>query len=56
LLLAKVYGYPVLDSLNLWGGIILSILLVVRLVKEEWAYREPPKDLASLVPDKLPVN
>ena len=33
LVLAKVYGFPVLDSLNTWGGLILSVCLVISLLK-----------------------
>jgi hypothetical protein len=40
LLESKVYGYPILDSLNLWGSLILSMLLVISLTKEAWAFDE----------------
>jgi hypothetical protein len=33
LVLAKVYGFPLLDSLNTWGGVILSVCLVTSLLK-----------------------
>ena len=41
LLLSKVYGYPILDSLNLWGSLLLSGLLVLSLIKKEWVYPLP---------------
>jgi hypothetical protein len=44
LLVSKVYGYPILDSLNLWGSLILLILLVISLTKEKWAFNEIPED------------
>jgi hypothetical protein len=31
---AKVYGFPILDSLNLWGGIILTICLASGLLSK----------------------
>jgi hypothetical protein len=34
LLLSKIYGYPILDSLNLWGSLLLAALLVRELVKD----------------------
>jgi hypothetical protein len=40
LLESKVYGYPIVDSLNLWGSLILSMLLVISLTKEAWAFDE----------------
>jgi len=33
LMLSKVYGYPGLDSLNLWGSLILSTVLIIGLAK-----------------------
>jgi len=44
LLVSKVYGYPILDSLNLWGSLLLSTLLVIRLTKEEWVFEMTPDD------------
>ncbi len=40
LLQSKVYGYPILDSLNLWGSLILAILLIINLTKKTWAFNE----------------
>jgi hypothetical protein len=37
---SKVYGYPILNSLNLWGSLLMSALLVISLAKEEWAFDE----------------
>ncbi len=33
LLVSKVYGYPLLDSLNLWGSLLLIITLGIGLIK-----------------------
>jgi hypothetical protein len=44
LLISKVYGYPILDSLNLWGSLLLSMLLIIRLTKVDWAFIETHKD------------
>jgi hypothetical protein len=52
LLISKVYGYPILDSLNLWGSIILSTLLVIRLVKEDWAFYGIPNDPLPMMPEQ----
>jgi hypothetical protein len=52
LLVSKVYGYPILDSLNLWGSLILSILLIISLTKEAWAYNETAQDPLSMIPER----
>ena len=39
---AKVYGFPFLDSLNLWGGIILSIYLAGGLLAKKI---QPPETI-----------
>ncbi len=36
LVMAKVYGFPILDSLNLWGGIILTTTLAVGLLRKDF--------------------
>jgi hypothetical protein len=36
LVTAKVYGFPILDSLNLWGGIILTICLASGLLSKKF--------------------
>ena len=41
LLVSKVYGYPILNSLNLWGSLLLASLLVLSLIKKEWVYPLP---------------
>ena len=51
LLASKVYGYPILDSLNLWGNLILSMLLVINLMKVEWAFNEIHYDPLPLTPE-----
>jgi hypothetical protein len=50
LLVSKVYGYPILDSLNLWGSLILSALLIIGLIKEEWVFNENPNDALPWMP------
>jgi hypothetical protein len=35
LVTAKVYGFPILNSLNLWGGIILTICLATGLLTKK---------------------
>jgi len=52
LLESKVYGYPILDSLNLWGSLILSTLLVISLTKEAWAFDEILNDPLPSVPER----
>ena len=49
LLVSKVYGYPILDSLNLWGSLLLFTLLVIRLMKEEWVFEVTPDDPIRLM-------
>jgi hypothetical protein len=44
LLISKVYGYPVLNSLNLLGSLLLSMLLIIRLTKVDWAFNETPQE------------
>jgi hypothetical protein len=56
LLVSKVYGYPILDSLNLWGSLILSTLLVISLTKEEWVFNESPNDPLPLIPGQASEN
>jgi hypothetical protein len=51
LLVSKVYGYPILDSLNLWGSLLLSTLLVIRLTKEEWVFEVTPDDPIRWMPE-----
>lgn len=36
LVMAKVYGFPILDSLNLWGGIILTTCLATGLLTKKF--------------------
>jgi len=36
LLTSKVYGFPVLESLNLFGNLILSTCLAALLLNREW--------------------
>jgi hypothetical protein len=36
LVTAKVYGFPILNSLNLWGGIILTICLATGLLTKKF--------------------
>jgi hypothetical protein len=31
--MSKVYGFPILNSLNLWGGLVLTAFLIVGLLK-----------------------
>ena len=52
LLESKVYGYPILDSLNLWGSLILSTLLVIGLAKEAWAFDEIPENPLAVMPER----
>jgi hypothetical protein len=33
LVLAKVYGFPLLDSLNTWGGVLLTTCLTIGMLK-----------------------
>jgi hypothetical protein len=51
LLVSKVYGYPVLDSLNLWGSLLLSTLLVISLINKECAYNEIPNISSPSIPE-----
>jgi hypothetical protein len=32
LAMSKVYGFPILNSMNLWGGLLLTLLLIVGLM------------------------
>lgn len=41
LAMAKVYGFPVLDSLNLWGGIILTTSLTAGLLRKSFVSQVP---------------
>lgn len=52
LLVSKVYGYPILNSLNLWGSLILSALLIISLTKEEWAYNNILNETLPLMPEQ----
>ena len=52
LVVSKIYGYPILDSLNLWGSLILFTLIVIGLIKEEWAFDETPNNPSPLLPDR----
>jgi hypothetical protein len=36
LVMAKVYGFPILNSLNLWGGIILTVCLASGLLSKKF--------------------
>jgi hypothetical protein len=56
LLESKVYGYPLLDSLNLWGSLILSALLVISLIKEAWAFNETLTDPFPIIPERRSEN
>jgi FtsH-binding integral membrane protein len=40
LITSKIYGYPVLDSLNLFGSLLLVALLVIGLLKHTWAFAQ----------------
>ena len=51
LLESKVYGYPILDSLNLWGSLILCMLLVIGLTKETWAFDEIIDSPLPVIPE-----
>ena len=42
LVMAKVYGFPILDSLNLWGGIFLTTCLATGLLTKKF---QPPHHL-----------
>ena len=53
---SKVYGYPILDSLNLWGSLMLSTLLVISLTKDAWAYDEIIEDPLPSVPKRETEN
>jgi hypothetical protein len=41
LVMAKVYGFPILDSLNMWGGIILTTCLGAGLLTKK--FLPPPR-------------
>ena len=56
LLESKVYGYPILDSLNLWGSLILSMLLVISLTKEAWAFDEILNDPLTSITERGSEN
>jgi hypothetical protein len=43
LVLAKVYGFPLLDSLNAWGGVLLTTCLTIGLLKRSLLTPGSPK-------------
>jgi hypothetical protein len=44
LILAKVYGFPILESMNLWGGLIITACLATGLLTKKF---QPPHHLSD---------
>ena len=43
LAMSKVYGFPILNSMNLWGGLVLTVSLIVGLMTGRLSPQSPHK-------------